>query len=193
MAGVDVWAGSVEQSEVAGTVLRAAAGDRAAWDEIVASFSGLIWTIAVTHRLGPADAAEVTQTTWMRLVENLGTIREPERLAGWIATTARRESLRLLRLRGREVVTGEEATFDAGDSDPTPEEHLLDRERDRVLWRAFARLPERCRTLLQLVVVSAPSYVEVAAALDMPVGSIGPTRARCLKRLRVLLDGGVVG
>jgi len=187
--GVDVWAGSVEQSEVAGTVLRAAAGDRSAWDEIVASFSGLIWTIASAHRLGPADAAEITQTTWMRLVENLATIREPERLAGWISTTARRECLRMLRLRGREVITDEETTFDAGPTGPTPEEQLLDRERDRILWRAFAQLPDRCRALLQLVVVASPSYVEVAAALDMPVGSIGPTRSRCLKRLRTLMVG----
>ena len=187
--GVDVWAGSVEQSEVAGTVRRAAAGEQAAWDEIVASFGGLIWTIAGAHRLGPADAAEVTQNTWMRLVENLAAIREPERLAGWIATTARRECLRLLRVRGREVVTADETAFDALPAGPTPEEQLLDRERDRILWRAFAQLPQRCRALLQLVVVASPSYVEVAAALDMPVGSIGPTRSRCLKRLRTLMEG----
>lgn len=174
---------------MASTVLRAAGGDQAAWDEIVASFSGLIWSIAGTHRLGPTDAAEIAQTTWMRLVENLGAIREPDRLGGWIATTARRECLRLVRLRGREIVVDDEAAFDVGIGEPTPEERLLDRERDRILWRAFARLPERCRTLLRLVVISAPPYAEVAAALDMPVGSIGPTRGRCLKRLRSLLAG----
>lgn len=189
--GVEVWAGRMDQSEVAGAVRRAADGDRAAWDEIVESFSGLIWAVAYAHRMGPADSAEVAQATWMRLVEHLESIRDPDRLGGWLATTARRECLRLLRLRGREIVTDDEGSFDAlpvtQQPAPGPEEQLLDRERDRGLWRAFAQLPERCRVLLQLVVVTAPPYAEVAAALDMPVGSIGPTRARCLDRLRKLL------
>lgn len=185
------WAGWVEQSEVAGTVRRAADGDRAAWNALVESFSGMIWSVSTSYRLGPADAAEVVQTTWLRLLENLGRIREPERVGGWLATTARRESLRLLRLRGRELVTDDETRFDRGwagpgnvEVDRTPEDVLLDRDRDRALWRAFARLSERCRQLLQLVVVDAPPYAVVSAALDMPVGSIGPTRARCLDQLR---------
>ena len=186
------WAGWVEQSEVADTVRRAAAGDKAAWDAIVDSFSGLVWSISSGYRLG-ADAAEVVQTTWLRLLENLDRIREPERLGGWLATTARRESLRVLRLRGRELVTDDESRFDLGPSGaPTPEDALLDSDRRRLLWDAFARLPENCRRLLQLVVVVAPPYAEVAAALEMPIGSIGPTRARCLARLRRLLVAGGV-
>jgi RNA polymerase sigma factor (sigma-70 family) len=182
----------VEQSEVADTVRRAAAGDKAAWDAIVDSFSGLVWSISSGYRLG-ADAAEVVQTTWLRLLENLDRIREPERLGGWLATTARRESLRVLRLRGRELVTDDESRFDLGPSGaPTPEDALLDSDRRRLLWDAFARLPENCRRLLQLVVVVAPPYAEVAAALEMPIGSIGPTRARCLARLRRLLVAGGV-
>ncbi|WP_252446610.1 RNA polymerase sigma factor [Pseudonocardia humida] len=187
----------MEPSEVAGAVRRAATGDQDAWDSIVRSFSGLVWTVANGHRLGPADTAEVLQTTWLRLLENLTRIREPERLGGWLATTARRESLRMLRLRGRELPTDDEGVFTREpSSSPTPEEAVLDRDRDRRLWHAFSRLPDRCRRLLHLVVVLQPPYAEVATIMQIPVGSIGPTRARCLDRLRRLLvdsgDGPVV-
>ncbi|HVL83168.1 MAG TPA: sigma-70 family RNA polymerase sigma factor [Pseudonocardia sp.] len=182
------WAGWVEQSEVADAVRRAARGERPAWDTLVTAFSQLIWAIATSYRLGPADAGEVVQGTWLRAVENLDRIREPERFGGWLATTARHEALRLLRLRGRELVTGDDGRFERPEPDsPTPEDVLLDRDRDRRLWAAFAQLDERCRRLLQLVVVVRPPYAEVAAALDMPIGSIGPTRARCLDKLRRLL------
>ncbi|WP_232660908.1 RNA polymerase sigma factor [Pseudonocardia sp. TRM90224] len=181
----------MEQSSVADAVRRAADGDRAAWDALVANFSGLVWSVALGHRLGPADSAEVVQTTWLRLLENLDRIREPERIGGWLATTARHESLRLLRMRSREHLTDDEASFDATttatSAAASPEELLLDRDRDRSLWIAFSQLPERCRALLRLVIIVAPPYTEVAAALDMPIGSIGPTRARCLDRLRRLL------
>lgn len=174
---------------MAGTVRRAAAGDQSAWDELVGSFTRLLWSVATSHRLGPADSAEVVQTTWLRLVENLDRITQPEAVGGWLATTARRESLRLLKLRGREVLVDDEAQIDreAPVAAPTPEAQVLDRDRDRTVRLAFEQLPERCRVLLHLVVVVAPPYAEVAAALDMPIGSIGPTRARCLDRLRRLL------
>ena len=173
---------------MADTVRRAADGDKSAWDALVANFSRMIWGVAHAHRLGPADAGEVVQTTWLRLVENLDRITYPERIGGWLATTARNESLRRLRLRGREVLSDDGGGWDdEPDAAPTPEVQLLDRDRDRRVLAAFARLLQRCRTLLQMVVVAAPPYAEVAAALDMPIGSIGPTRARCLERLRRLL------
>ena len=185
------WAVRVDPSDVAGAVRRAAAGDKDAWDEIVDSFSGLVWSVANSHRLGPADGAEVVQTTWQRLLEHLDRIREPERLGGWLATTARRESLRMLRLRARELATDDEVTIGRGlEPGPTPEEAMLDRDRDRQLWHAFNRLPERCQRLLRLVVLLTPSYAEVAATMEMPIGSIGPTRARCLDRLRRLFTEG---
>jgi RNA polymerase sigma factor (sigma-70 family) len=189
------WAVWVEPSEVAGAVRRAAAGDQGAWAALVDDFTGLVWSVAAGHRLGPGDTAEVVQTTWLRLLENLGRIREPERLGGWLATTARRESLRLLRLRGREWPADAEQVLDREPAPgPTPEEAVLDRDRDRRLWRAFARLPERCQRLLRLVVVLRPPYTEVAAIMDIPVGSIGPTRQRCLDRLRrQLAEGGADG
>jgi RNA polymerase sigma factor (sigma-70 family) len=179
---------SVDPSEVAGCVRRAAAGEKDAWDAIVESFSGLVWTVANGHRLGPTDTAEVMQTTWLRLLENLERIREPERLGGWLATTARRESLRMLRLRGREIPTDDEDAIGPGTgSAPSPEQAVLDSDRDRRLWSAFVRLNDRCKQLLHLVIVVQPPYSEVAEAMDMPIGSIGPTRQRCLERLRRLL------
>ena len=179
----------MDKSEVADTVRRAADGDRGAWEAIVEDFSGLLWSVCRGYRLEQSDAAEVVQTTWLRLLENIDGIREPERLGGWLATTARREALRLHRLHGRELTTDDETRFDQGPLDAVLDPALaalLD-DRDRRLWRAFGGLPERCRRLLRLLVVVAPSYAEVAETMDMPIGSIGPTRARCLQRLRRLL------
>jgi RNA polymerase sigma factor (sigma-70 family) len=179
----------VEADEVADAVRRAAKGDQRAWDALVAAFGRMVWAVATGHRLGPADAGEVSQTTWLRLVEHLDRIEQPERLGGWLATTARRESLRLIKLRSREFPTDDESRLDHAGDAPTPETVALDHERDADVRRAFSELPERCRLLLHLVVVVKPPYAEVAAALDMPIGSIGPTRARCLERLRRLLGG----
>jgi RNA polymerase sigma factor (sigma-70 family) len=166
-------------------LIRAAnAGDEAAWGTIVDRFTGLIWAITRAHRLSSTDAADVTQTTWLRLIEHLDRIQDPERLGAWLATTARHECLRLIRLRGRELPTDEASLFDA------PTEHHLDRrlltrERDSALARALATIGERCQALLRLLAsVEPPSYEEIGAALGMPVGAIGPTRVRCLEKLR---------
>jgi RNA polymerase sigma factor (sigma-70 family) len=173
----------------------AAAGDQAAWNELVERFQGLVWATARSFRLSRADAADVAQTTWLRLVENLDRIREPERLPGWLATTARREALRHLRLHGRELATDEADLFESPVDDPL-EVALLTEERDTALWRAFAQLSERCQTLLRLLVSEdEPSYEAIGSALDMPIGAIGPTRMRCLDKLRsfVTLDSALPG
>jgi len=173
----------------------AAAGDQAAWNELVERFQGLVWATARSFRLSRADAADVAQTTWLRLVENLDRIREPERLAGWLATTARREALRHLRLHGRELASDEADLFESPVDDPL-EVALLTEERDTTLWRAFAQLSERCQTLLRLLVSEEePSYEAIGAALDMPIGAIGPTRMRCLDKLRsfVTVDSAITG
>lgn len=165
-------------------ICAASGGDEAAWGEIVDRFTGLVWATARAHRLAPAEAADVAQTTWLRLVENLDRIKDPERLGAWLATTARRECLRHIRLRGRELPTGDDAMFEAPSEDSAGQ-RLIIRERTTALRRAFARISERCQALLRLLAApDSPSYEEVAAALDMPIGAIGPTRSRCLDQLR---------
>lgn len=169
-------------------VAAAGVGDAAAWRELVRRHAGLVWSVARMYRLSDADAADVTQTTWLRLAEHLGRLREPARLPAWLATTARRESLRLIAARRRE--SPGELPDRAGEEESGPEGHTVRRDRDARLWREFETLPERCRRLLRLL-AGAPelSYADVGSLLGMPVGSIGPTRGRCLATLRSRLEG----
>ena len=165
-------------------VRSAAGGDQSAWNEIVDRFSSLVWATARAHRLSRDDAADVAQTTWLRLVEHLDRIREPERLGAWLATTARHESLRVIRRGARETPSDEADLFEAP-ADDTLDRMLVDPERDSALWRAFAKLSERCKSLIRLLMADTePSYEEIGAALGMPIGAIGPTRGRCLDKLR---------
>lgn len=159
-------------------------GDQQAWRELVDRFARLVWSVARSHRLDHADAADVCQTTWLRLAEHLHTLRDPARLPGWLATTARRESLRVIAGRRRETpdpMPGEP------DPDPAygPETLVLIDDRDTRLWQAFDSLSERCRQLLKILSSSPEmSYNEVGSVLGIPIGSIGPTRGRCLDILR---------
>ncbi|MDQ1723354.1 MAG: hypothetical protein QOG52_382 [Frankiaceae bacterium] len=181
---------SVRSSEGLTTlVARAASGEQDAWDALVDRFENLLWSVGRAHRLNTADAADVVQTTWLRLLENLGRIEDPERLAGWLVTTGRRECLRTLRRAGREVL--DDTALDVVDETaPAPDAALLERERDAALWGFFAQLPERCQRLLRiLVAVESTAYAEVSVAMGMPVGAIGPTRMRCLHKLRMLASG----
>ncbi len=180
--------GPVQQESVTALLRAAEAGDQDAWGGIVSRFGDLLWSVARAHRLSAADAGDVVQMTWLRLVENLGRIEDPERLAGWLATTARRECLRTLRRSGREQLSADgDATIDLQDHAEPLDSRLLSEERDAQLWESFGGLQPRCQQLLRVLMADpAPSYLEAAAALDMPIGSIGPTRARCLQRLRVL-------
>jgi RNA polymerase sigma factor (sigma-70 family) len=180
------------------TLLEAARhGDQAAWDGLVARFNGLVWSIARGYRLDVADAHDAVQMTWLRLVENLNRISEPDRLAAWLATTARRECLQLLRKARRDrPATLENALSDIADSAAPVDAAMLLDERDRALWRALASISERCQRLLRVLMASPPpTYREVAAALDMPIGTIGSARQRCLGQLRqvVLADEPLAG
>jgi RNA polymerase sigma factor (sigma-70 family) len=170
---------------------QAVGGDQRAWDALVEQHSRLLWAVARSYRLDQADAADVVQTTWLRLVEHLDRIEDPSRLVGWLVTTTRRECLRVLRRSGRErLVPADEGTLDVVDESIEPlDAGLIIDERNAELWNAFSRLPERCQQLLRIAVAIPQAYDVVSAALGMPVGSIGPTRARCLARLRTLLDG----
>jgi len=173
-----------QHHQPAGLVAAAAADDQDAWNALVARFSGLVWSVIRGHRLSGADAADVFQTTWLRLVEHLDRINDPARVGAWLATTARRESLRTLRLSGRQIPCGYDLPQPEADT-PDIDDALLRDERDAELWEAFGRLAPRDQALLRMLSAEpAPSYHEIAGALAMPVGSIGPTRARCLERLR---------
>lgn len=183
---------NLSPEEAAMLVGAAAGGDRPAWDALVDAYGSLIWTVARNHRLSPVDAGDVSQTTWLRLVENIDRLSDPTRVGAWLATTARRECLRLLGRSKRTVPSGEE--LDPGTdrlrlATPEPDAPLLAAERDAEMRRAFGRLTPRCRDLLQLLLLDpVPSYEEISAALDIPIGSIGPTRGRCLEKLRGIVE-----
>lgn len=167
-------------------VARAASGDERAWTALVDRYTNLLWAVARGHRLGQADADDVVQTAWLRLVEHLDRLERPDRVGAWLVTTARRECLRVLRRGGREppVDVDDRLTADVA-SVPRPEQQAVDGDRDALLRAALGSLGDRCRTLLRVLAADPPpSYEEVSAAMDLPMGSIGPTRGRCLERLR---------
>ena len=172
-------------------LLKAASdGDQEAWIVITDRFTNLLWAIARSYRLSTDDAGDVVQNTWLRLLENLTTIHHPEALPGWLATTARREALGVLRRQGRDVLARTEDQM-TDLADPLAAEldtALLEDERDAQLWASVDKLSDRCQHLLKaLMAVDRPVYTEVSAAFDMPIGSIGPTRMRCLDHLRRLM------
>ncbi len=164
---------------------RAAGGEQSAWDQLVTRYDGLVRSVARSFRLQPADVHDVAQTTWLRLVLNLHSIQDPDRLAGWLAVTASRESLAVLRRASRQgLMTGVDET---PDPDPAKDVEMSVENRDtgQALWAAVAELPPRQRSLLiALFRDELESYQDVAARCAMPIGSIGPTRARALSRLK---------
>ena len=176
--------GRASGTRITELVLAAAAGDRAAWDGLVEEFAGMVWSVARAHRLGGADASDVSQATWLRLLEHLGQLREPASVGAWLATTARRECLRVLSENRRRVLYGDDAP-DYPSPDVSADDAVLMSERDDAVRRGFLRLPGSDQALLRLLMADPrPSYEEIARALDMPIGSIGPTRQRALERLR---------
>lgn len=182
----------ITPEEAAVLIGRVRAGDQTAWDMLVTAYVGLVWAITRNHRLSHGDASDVSQTTWLRLVENLDRLDDPSRVGAWLATTARRECLRTLRLSGRQVLVEDEAELDRGSDTQQPEVDapLLREEEAAAVRVAFAKLPDRCQQLLSLLMAdNPPSYEELSAALAMPIGSIGPTRGRCLEKLRIMMAG----
>lgn len=172
---------------IAELIRRATGGDQQAWNGIVDRFSALVWSVCRLFRLNESDAADVAQTVWLRLVEHLPSLREAAALPGWLSTTTRHECLRVLRQRQRQsyyasdevlerTVDLDEADLDAG---------VVAAQRRAAVREALATLPEHCRQLMELLVQDdRPSYAEIGSRLQMPVGSIGPTRSRCLDKLR---------
>jgi RNA polymerase sigma factor (sigma-70 family) len=171
-------------------VRRARAGDQGAWDEIVERFAPLVWAICKRHRLSAADADDVGQSLWLGLLEHFDSLREPAALPGWIATTTRRECLKVHNdvRRRRSPVDSAAADDEVLGADPTAvpvDEGLLVEERRAAVRAGYAALQPHCRRLLALMVSDPPlSYAQIAEILDVPVGGLGPTRARCLEKLR---------
>ena len=171
---------------VVALVTRAAGGDQDAWHEIVDRYAPLVYTICTRYRLSNHDIEDVGQNVWLLLVEQLGKLREPAALPGWLATTTARECLRVVTAthKSERLGTGlDEAVLFVDDA--VIDEELLMAERNAALRAAFAELQPRCQQLLSMLLSDPPhSYAEIHAKLGIPVGSIGPQRARCLYRLR---------
>jgi RNA polymerase sigma factor (sigma-70 family) len=174
-------------------VERCLRGDDGAWDCLLARYERLLYAICSRMRLSPDDATEVFQEVAVRLVHWLPSIREPERIAGWLAVTTRREAIRYLRRAARDVL------FDPRDPEDVPwrhepvdvqapaDEQLFELERAQILESSLAEMPEPCQSILRAFLGEGESYHQIAARLGVPIGSLGPTRARCLTKLRKLV------
>jgi len=175
--------------DTAALLLAASQGDQSAWEEIVLRYGGIVSATVRSFRLQDADALDAIQMTWLRLMTNLHGVRDPARLGGWLATTARRECLSVIR-QSKRTAYCDEATFDTvADTSVGPEQHFLAAETALILRNLVAELPLRGRTLLwALFSDSSRPYAEIARTTGIPVGSIGPTRARALRQLRWMLD-----
>lgn len=181
----------MEAQEARHLLRRVIDGDERAWDEVVDRFAGLVWSVARSYRLTSAATDDVVQTVWLRLAEHAGRIRQPERLASWLATTTRNEALRVI--RGSSRLTPQ-ATSDELIEPTTPsvEERVTDDDTLRAVLRAFAQLSPEDQQLMRLLCAVPPlDYQTIAELLGRPIGSIGPTRARCLERLKKLLPPGL--
>lgn len=178
---------SADDADLVLVVEQAREGDATAWETLVTRFGGLVAAIARQCRLSDADIAEVCQTTWLRLVENLDRIEQPERLGAWLATTSRRESLRIA--TQRVVVSANDFVHLVVDEKADPlDAALLREEQERAIRLATGRLSPRCQRLLGLLMGDDDlPYRQIAEQLRMPIGSIGPTRGRCLDHLRDIL------
>lgn len=173
---------------LAGLLEKAREGDRGALDAIVREVNPLLWHVARAQGLAAEPAADVVQTTWLVFVRHLDTIRTPQALLGWLATTTRREAWRLLRQERAGADPDSEVVEQALSPADDVAEQVLAHERDRALWRALQAVSDRCRRLLRVVaLVDRPDYDVLAEAMGMPRGSIGPTRGRCLAKVRELL------
>jgi RNA polymerase sigma factor (sigma-70 family) len=171
---------------VVALVTRAAGGDPAAWDEIIERYSPLVWSICARFQLSTCDRQDVGQNVWLLLVEQLGKLREPAALPGWLATTTHRECLRVVTAarKAERLGTGLDDALQFVDHTMIDEEYLM-AERNAALRAAFAELPPKYQQLLAMLMSDPPhSYAEISEKLQIPMGSIGPQRARCLERLR---------
>jgi RNA polymerase sigma factor (sigma-70 family) len=176
------------RARLAESVARARSGDMSALDDVVRELNPLLWHVARGQGLGKEEAADVVQTTWLELLRRLHEIRSPQALTAWLVTTTRRQAWHTRSQLRRRTDEDPATVEEVGDGRPDVPELVAAEERQRVLWRHVQRLSERCRALLRIIAFAdRPDYAAVSEALDMPHGSIGPTRGRCLAKLREML------
>jgi RNA polymerase sigma factor (sigma-70 family) len=177
----------MSSESVADLLSKAGSGDRLAWKELVDRYHRLVWSVIRGFRFDAATSEDVFQTVWQRLMENCDRIRDPERLPGWLATTARNESLKVVRDRKRHVPS----EFEYDVADPTAvgfDERLVEGEVQQAALRAFAKLPADAQELLRYFCADPPiDYQTISEMVGRPIGSLGPTRQRILDKLRTLV------
>jgi len=172
-------------SSVPDLVSAARDGDPLSWEALVDRYLPMVRGTIGRFRLSTADAADVNQTVWLRLVEHLADLRDPAALPGWLSTTARREALRVIRTRGRSIPVDPQGTTLEEETDEEIDRELLTQQRAQALRDGLTELPTQRRALLELLCADPPvPYDEISTRLGIPVGSIGPTRARALQQLR---------
>jgi RNA polymerase sigma factor (sigma-70 family) len=187
-------AAQIRAARITALMDAARAGSDDAVGEIVTEFSPLLWHAARATGLSSDDARDVLQTVWMRLLEHLDDIRTPTALAGWLVVTTRREAWRVRAAERKQIPTDQESFAELPNKGPGSEEQVIVDDQRRTLWTAIRQLSPRCQELLRIVAfVPRPDYATVAAQLGMQIGSIGPTRGRCLAKLRALLAGDLEG
>ena len=180
---------TARHTRMAGLLLAARAGRRESLNEIVVELSPLLWQVARAQGLDHEAAEDVVQCTWLNLLGHLDQIHSPVALTAWLVTATKREAWRVRAARRAEQPVDRNLMTDVRDPEPIPEESVLLAERHHDVWHAVRLLPQRCQELLRVVAFThRPDYEAVAVALGMPRGSIGPTRGRCLAKLRTLLD-----
>lgn len=181
-------------ARLAGLLRAARQGDQDALGQIITELSPLLWQVARVAGLNTGDAEDVLQTVWLRLVAHLDDIHDSTALTGWLVTTAKREAWRVRAAGRRLLPADQELLNEVPDPRPGSEEQVIVDEQRRALWVAIGRLSKRCQDLLRIIAFAPrPDYTAVAAALGMRIGSIGPTRGRCLAKLRVLLAEDAAG
>ena len=164
-------------------------GDASGLDELVRLMTPVLWQVARACSLAGEEAEDVVQTTWVAFVRSADRLRDAQSVGGWLTTTARREAWRVSRLGSRTTIVEDDTMDRVVPSERSAETEVVTRDESDQLWSAVGALDQRCQMLLRVVAFAdRPDYAGIARDLGMPVGSIGPTRMRCLRKLKVLLD-----
>jgi RNA polymerase sigma factor (sigma-70 family) len=180
---------SVHHARMADLLEAARHGDQASLGDLVDELTPLLWQVARAQGLDRDTSSDVVQTAWLKLLTAISEIRSPMALTSWLVTVTRREAWRVRNASRMETPATDVLFAELPDLGPTPEERRVEVERARLLWHAVSTLSDRCQQLLRIIAYTRrPDYETVSAALGMPRGSIGPTRGRCLAKLRDALS-----